>query len=148
MARVLPKIPSSRLSPKRRVKRTEPALGLRLISLQPRLEPKELLEFEYRVQRVNAEDLERLEVSVIWQTEGKGTSELGVHYFKSLDGPELEAVLGRPHTVVTTLPAAPLSFSGELFSIRWCMRLRLFLNEGREYSVEREFILGQLGSDL
>ena len=145
MARVLPKIPSRRLSTQRRlIRRTEPALGLRLLSLQPRLEPKELLEFEYRVQRVAAEEIERLEVSVLWLTEGKGTTDLGVHFFASFDGQQLESIVSKPQLIVTTLPTCPLTFAGDLFSIRWCIRLRLYLRDGSEYAAEREFALGHL----
>ena len=145
MARVLPKFPSRRLSAKRRVARTEPALGLRFLGLQPRFEPKELLEFEFRVQRVTLAEVDRLEISVMWYTEGKGTEDFGVHFFQSLSGDELASVIdGRPHPIVTTLPASPLSYEGRLLNIRWCTRLRLYLNDGREISAERPFYLGNL----
>ncbi len=145
MARVLPKFPSRRLSAKRRVARTEPALGLRFLGLQPRFEPKELLEFEFRVQRVTLAEVDRLEISVMWYTEGKGTEDFGVHFFQSLSGDELAPVIdGRPHPIVTTLPASPLSYEGRLLNIRWCTRLRLYLNDGREISAERPFYLGNL----
>lgn len=146
MAHVLPKFSSRRLSPRRSVKcRKEPALGLRLLSLQPRLEPKELLEFEYRVQRVLPDDVDRLEISVMWYTEGKGTTDFGVHLFENLTGDALtEALSGEPQPVVTTLPAAPLSYEGRLMSLCWCVRLRLYLNDGREVSAEKPFHMGHL----
>lgn len=146
MARVLPKFSSRRLSQRRNLKRRkEPALGLRLLSLQPRLEPNELLEFEYRVQRVTPEDVERLEVSVMWYTEGKGTTDFGVHLFESLEDDELAAVIdGEPQPIVTTLPSSPLSYEGKLMSIRWCVRLRLYMTDGREVSAEKPFYLGHL----
>ena len=146
MARVLPKFPSSRLSTQRCIaRRMEPALGLRLLSLQPRLEPVELLEFEYRVQRVPPEDVDRLEISVMWYTEGKGTEDFGVHLFKSITGEELSTVInGQSHPIVTTLPAAPLSYEGRLVSVRWCVRLRLYLSDGRTVSAEKPFYLGHL----
>lgn len=145
MARVLPKFPSRRLSAKRRVARTEPALGLRFLGLQPRFEPKELLEFEFRIQRVALEEVDRLEISVMWYTEGKGTEDFGVHLFQSLSGEEIAPVIdGRSHPIVTTLPASPLSYEGRLLNIRWCVRLRLYLNDGREISAEKPFYLGNL----
>ncbi len=145
MARVLPKFPSRRLSTQRRVARTEPALGLRFLGLQPRFEPAELLEFEFRVQRVTLAEVDRLEISVMWYTEGKGTEDFGVHLFQSLFGDELAPVIdGRPHPIVTTLPASPLSYEGRLLNIRWCTRLRLYLNDGREISAEKPFYLGNL----
>jgi hypothetical protein len=117
--------------------------------LQPRLEPKELLEFEYRVQRVQAEDVDRLEISVMWYTEGKGTEDFGVHLFESFSGDNLPAVLtGEPHLIVTTLPAAPLSYEGRLLNVRWCVRLRLYMKEGRTVSAEKPFYLGPLTREV
>lgn len=149
MARVLPKISSRRLSPRRRItRRTEPALGLRLLSLQPRLEPNELLEFEYRVQRVERHEVDRLEVSVMWLTEGKGTEDFGVHHFQSLPEEDLGEICdGKAVPMVTTLPSSPLSYEGRLLSIRWCIRLRLYLKDGREFNAERPFSVGHLAQE-
>ena len=150
MANVLPKFSSRRL-PQRRtlVGRTEPALGLRVLSLQHALEPGEILEFEYCIQRVSAELIDRLEVSVAWFTEGKGSEDIGVHCFESLSRSDLSrGALSEPRQCVTTLPATPLSFEGRLFKIRWCIRLRLFLSNGREISAEQPFYLGHLTAEV
>ena len=150
MARVLPKFPSSRVSPQRRIaRRTEPAVGLRLLALQPRLEPNDLLEFEYRIQRVRAEEVDRLEVCVMWYTEGKGTEDFGVHLFESLTGPECESVInGKPHPTVTTLPSSPLSYEGKSLKVRWCVRLHLYLKDGRKVAAEKTFTLGHLAIEV
>lgn len=145
MAIVLPKFPRRRLSSRRLKRAIEPALGLRLHTLQPRLEPLELLEFEYSVRRVDFAHVDRLEVSVVWQTDGKGTQDFGVHYFESLNGSELsEAFDDGPRLVATTLPSSPLSFDGELLSIKWCVRLRLYMDDNREIAAEQPFCLGHL----
>jgi len=146
MAIVLPKFPRRRLSPQRRLtRRSEPALGLRLLALQPGLEPLELLEFEYRIQRVLLDEVDRLEVSVVWYTEGKGTEDLGVHYFQSHSREELRSGSSdQPTHVATTLPASPLSYEGRLLKVRWCVRLRLYMNDGREIASEQPFYLGHL----
>lgn len=150
MARVLPKISSRRVPPKRGVgQRSEPALGLRLLGLQPRLEPHELFEFEYRVRRVKAEAVDRVEISVAWQTEGKGSEDMGVHLFRSLSGDDAGKILdGRPQVVVTTLPGSPLSYSGQILSIKWCVRLRVYLQDGREFTCEKPFELGHLSFEV
>lgn len=147
MAIVLPKFPRRRLSAQRRVarRRPEPALGLRLLSLQAGLEPKEALEFEYCVRRVVADDVDHLEISVMWYTEGKGSDDFGVHFFQSLSGDELSEVFDeQAKRVRTVLPASPLSYEGQLLTIRWCVRLRLYLTDGREVSAEQPFYLGHL----
>ena len=38
--------------------------------------------------------------------------------------------------VRTRLPNSPLSYSGAILCIRWCVRLRLFLRRGRDYVLE------------
>ncbi len=81
----------------------------------------------------------------MWRTEGKGTEDFGVHHFQSLPEEDLSEVCsGNPIPIVTTLPSSPLSYEGRLLSIRWCVRLRLYLKDGREFSAERPFTLGHL----
>ncbi|MEM7474241.1 MAG: hypothetical protein AAF483_04555 [Planctomycetota bacterium] len=108
-----------------------------------------MLEFEFRVQRVARDEVDRLEISVVWYTEGKGTEDLGVHLFQALSAEELSSVLdGKPHPIVSTLPSCPLSYEGRLLNIRWCVRLRLYLNDGREFSSEKPFYLGHLTREV
>ena len=150
MASVLPKFSSRRVSsPGRTVaSRAEPAVGLRLLSLQPALLPGELLEFEYSIQRVSAQLIDHIEVSVAWFTEGKGGEDFGVHHFERRARAELvKSALSQPRRVATALPVAPLSFEGRLFKIRWCIRLRLFLVDGREIAAEQPFYLGTVTTE-
>ncbi|MCA9193699.1 MAG: hypothetical protein KDB03_18130 [Planctomycetales bacterium] len=123
--------------------------------LQPAVEPGEMLEFEYTLQRVEPQQIDRLEISVVWYTEGKGSEDIGVHHFESVAGPEglksgelpLESMLG-PRQVVCQLPQGPLSYEGRIIKIRWCARLRLFLRDGREISAEKPFYLGHLTREV
>lgn len=150
MADVLPEFPSRRLSTRRTVAgRTEPALGLRVVSLHSGFLPGDLLEFEYSIQRISAQRIERLEISVAWYTEGKGSEDFGVHHFESHTRAQLvRKALSQPRRTSTLLPGAPLSFEGRLFKIRWCIRLRLFLADGREITTEHPFYLGTLTKEL
>jgi hypothetical protein len=147
VAIVLPKFPSRRLSVKRKVAaRTEPAVGIRLLSLQQGLEPGETLDFEYCLKRVSLDTIDRLELSVMWYTEGKGSEDLGVHLFQKLTREQLAEglPLDEPRHVSTVLPSHPLSYEGRLMKIRWCIRLRLYLDNGREITAEKPFYLGHL----
>ena len=150
MAIVLPKFSSRRLPQRRSVAvRTEPAVGIRLLNLQPALEPNEELEFEYRIERVAPELIDRLEISIAWKTEGKGSEDLGVHFFRSATQEELGAdVLASGQRLSARMPLTPLSYEGRLFKIRWCIRLRLFLNDGREIATEQPFYLGNLTTEV
>ncbi len=146
MAIVLPKFPSRRLSTRRSIAvRTEPAVGLRLLTLQQAMEPREALEFEYCLKRVTAVMVDRLEVSVMWSTEGKGSEDLGVHHFECVTREQLsDRPLTQARSISTVLPSHPLSYEGRLMKIRWCIRLRLYLSDGREICAEQPFYLGHL----
>ncbi len=150
MAIVLPKFPSRRLSTRRSIAvRSEPAIGLRLLSLQQGLEPAETLSFEYCLKRVTSAMIDRLEVSVMWCTEGKGCEDLGVHLFESFTREQLAGQpLQQAREVSTLLPAYPLSYEGRLMKIRWCVRLRLYLSDGREITAEQPFYLGHLTREV
>jgi hypothetical protein len=109
------------------------------------MEPGETLDFEFCIQRVSADLIDRLEVSVGWYTEGKGSEDRGVLFFKSLPRSELsQSPLSEGYRLETVLPTSPLSFEGRLFKLRWCIRLRLFLSDGRQISAEHPFYLGHL----
>lgn len=146
MAIVLPKFSNRRPSAARSVARKhEPAIAVRLLTLQPALEPGEQLEFEYSLQRVTPEQIDGLEVSVMWYTEGKGSEDIGVHLFQRLTGDELKDLpFEEPRKLSTRLPASPLSYEGRLLKLRWCIRLRLFLVGGKEVTAQRTFYLGHL----
>ncbi len=150
MADVPPKLSGRSVSLGRTIAgRTEPALGLRLLSLQPALLPGEDLEFEFSIQRISAQRIDHVELSVVWYTEGKGSQDIGVHHFESYPRSELvKQALSQPRKVSSKLPSSPLSFEGRLFKIRWCVRLRLFLADGREISAEQPFYLGNVTTDL
>ena len=83
MAIVLPKFPRRGTSPRERfARRTEPAIGLKLLSLHAGLDPGDTLDFEFSIHRVPAEKIDGLEASVLWCTEGKGSEDIGVHFFE------------------------------------------------------------------
>lgn len=150
MANVLQKFSNRRTSTTRpATRRSEPNLGLRLLSLQPGLEPGDSLEFEYAVNRVEPQLVESLEISVMWYTEGKGSEDIGVHLFQKIDHEALTATpLDFPRRLSCQLPASPLSFEGRLLKIRWCVRLRLFLIDGRKLTADKRFYLGHLTKEL
>jgi hypothetical protein len=150
VAIVLPKFSRRGASSgERSTRRTEPAIGLRLLSLHPGLEPGDTLDFEFSIHRVPAESIDGLEASVLWTTEGKGSEDIGVHFFERLSGSQLsERPLPEPHVLSTRLPLCPLSYEGRLMKIRWCVRLRLFLHGGREISAEQPFYLGNVTREV
>ncbi len=102
----------------------------------------------WRVSRVTLDRLEAIEVSVLWHTEGKGDEDLHVHHFQRLDENHIRRLgLADEQALKCDLPVTPLSYHGRLISVRWCIRLRLFLADGREVVTERPFHLVSPGSD-
>ena len=107
-------------------------------------EPRDSLGVTYEVAGVEAERMRALERSILWYTEGKGEEDLGVHFFERIaDASQLPAVL--PQGVFSTqLPASPLSYEGVIVKVRWCVRLRVFFEAGRDFVSEHVFSLGRI----
>ena len=102
----------------------------------------ETLSLTWRVSRVALDQLSAIEVSVLWHTEGKGDEDLHVHHFCRLDENQIRrAGLADQQSLNCELPVTPLSYNGRLISVRWCVRLRLFLSNGREIVAEQPFHL-------
>ncbi len=122
---------------------------IRLLGLQPAYMPGDTLEFEYRVANVPAAKIVAVEVSVCWLTEGKGTEDLGVHFFQRLTGNSLSAIdWSIAQRIQCPLPASPVSYEGKLMKISWCVRVRFYLNDGTELMAQQPFYLGTLTREV
>ena len=123
----------------------EPLLSIRLRDQRHPYQPGDELECEYQLDALDAADIQSLEASVLWHTEGKGDEDLGVHYFERLSPNDVEArdlrALRLLHTV---LPNSPLTYPGVTLKIRWCVRVRAFLRRGKEVFFEQPFVLGHI----
>lgn len=110
--------------------------------------PGEALAGECRLDGVPLDEVEAIEISTLWYTEGKGDEDMAVHDFRRLS-PETDVPeqpwpdLRRPVRFSTVLPNSPLSYHGAIFKIRWCVRVRVFLAD-REVLGQREFKLGNV----
>ena len=119
-----------------------PRLTLALDQADEVLYPGETLSGSYSVTGLDAGHLRAVELSVMWQTEGKGDENLGVHYFWRREPQEGSDDIASG-TWSTVLPKSPLSYHGVLFRIVWLVRLRIFLR-GKDLSDDRMFQLGNL----
>jgi len=105
--------------------------------------PGELLSGEYRLEGVARKQIKAIEVSVLWTTDGKGEPDFSVHFFQRLSAEEGDWIDCRgPGRFSTVLPAGPLSYEGEIVKVRWCVRVRAFLQQGKEIVGELPFRLG------
>ena len=72
----------------------------------------------------------------------QGDEDLHVHHFHRLADDQLRRVgLADEQSTHCALPATPLSYQGHLISLRWGVRVRIFLADGREIVAEQPFHL-------
>lgn len=100
------------------------------------------LTLAWRVSRVTHDSLAAIEISVLWYTEGKGDTDLYVHHFQRFEEEQIRrSDLADEQSLACMLPATPLSYHGRLIRLRWCVRMRLFLSDGREIVTDQPFYL-------
>ncbi len=123
----------------------EPEIIIRLDEDGQIYSPGATLSGKYRIEAVEGASLQAVEVSVLWYSEGKGDEDLAVHEFwrKDADSGELGNPR-RPDRFSTTLPLSPLSYDGQIVKIRWCVRVRVIFNRGRDLVAQRLFRLGNV----
>ena len=120
----------------------EPLLSLHIRSANGVFHPGDRLECEYQVDAVQPLDIQAVEASVMWCTEGKGDEDFGVHYFERYTpGDAIDGDLRHLHLLRTDLPNSPLSYNGAIVKIRWCVRVRLFWGRRKEIYADRFFQL-------
>jgi hypothetical protein len=103
----------------------------------------EPLSGEFQIDAIDAGELRALELSILWYTEGKGDEDIGVHHFERWTDEEASGQsLVELRKFNVALPNSPLSYEGVLVKIRWCVRVRVFLKNGREFYAELPFRLG------
>jgi hypothetical protein len=127
----------------------DPLLSLCIVGTKRNFSAGDELVCEYQVDAVDPADIQAVEASVLWYTEGKGEEDMGVHFFeRRLPNDAEDADLRPMRRFRTRLPSSPLSYTGAILSIRWCVRLRLFLRRGREFVLEQPFTLGAVPAAL
>ncbi|MCA9216227.1 MAG: hypothetical protein KDB27_24330 [Planctomycetales bacterium] len=121
----------------------EPLISIQIQGDQKFLLPGDVMTCDYQIDAVAKDDLQAVEVSVMWHTEGKGDEDLGVHYFERRVPADVEDHdLRAWRRFETIMPNSPLSYDGELLKVFWCVRVRAFLRQGRQFSAELPFQLG------
>jgi hypothetical protein len=124
---------------------TEPLLSLCLAGTRREFAAGDELVCEYQIDAIEAAEIQAVEASVLWYTEGKGEEDMGVHFFeRRLPADADEGDLRPMRRIRMRLPNSPLTYSGAILSIRWCVRLRLFARRGREFVLEEPFTIGSV----
>jgi len=121
----------------------QPRVNISLDEPSRAYRPGDVLTGQFTLDDAGSTDVRSIEISVLWHTEGKGDEDMSVHFFQRAqprDGESLEN--GQPHRFSTILPNSPLSYSGFIVKICWCVRVRVFLAQGKELTLEVPFRVG------
>ena len=123
----------------------EPLISIQWLGAGRNFEPGEKLAFAYQIDAIDPAEIAAVETSVLWYTEGKGDEDLSVHFFdRRVPSDAVDGDLRSLRRLECELPASPLSYQGFLFKIRWCVRVRVFLKGGRDFSTDEVFQLGSV----
>ena len=123
----------------------EPLISLCFVGPRRAFAAGDEFEAEYQIDACPSEDIQAIEAAVLWYTEGKGDEDLGVHYFERRTPADAEDGDLRPlRRFHIKLPNSPLSYSGAIVAIKWCIRVRLFLTKGRQSVSEQPFTVGSV----
>ena len=107
-------------------------------------DPGEWVTVEYCIEGLNGERPRALERSALWYTEGKGEEDLGVHSFERFATADTIDRVVPEGTFAIQLPTSPLSYEGVIVKIRWCIRLRVYFESGRDHVSEHVFNVGRV----
>ncbi|NDC62446.1 MAG: hypothetical protein EBZ59_00300 [Planctomycetia bacterium] len=132
------------MSPVREPSRINPEVTVQFDHPDRIYEPSGAIGIRYRIEVGDDERIRAIEHSMLWYTEGKGEEDMGVHFFERF--PERGRLRGGGTTgsFATHLPASPFSYEGLIVKIRWCVRVRIFLEGGRDFVSEHVFSLGRI----
>ncbi|GAA4440804.1 MULTISPECIES: hypothetical protein [Bremerella] len=124
---------------------TEPKIEITLDRPSRAYLPDEELVASFEISGIRPADVQAIEASVLWYTEGTGEEDLATHDFRRLLPLDRnDADLTKKRKFQTRLPRSPLSYQGLIVKIRWAIRVRVFMQQGREYMAEVPFRLGEL----
>lgn len=122
-----------------------PAISLKLDAATGAYQPGERLGGHFLVESAAPWPVASAELSLLWYTAGQGDEDFAVHYFERyVDEPERPLDLRLPHRFAAVLPPSPLSYDGRIVKVCWCVRLRVFPQQGPEVVQEISFRLGEI----
>jgi hypothetical protein len=120
-----------------------PLIEIELAEDRNQFAPGDFLMCEYRLRAVEGLVVNAIETSVLWIAGGKGSEDIGVHFFQRISKDAINpTMLQGPHRISTVLPNSPLSYPGMIVQVRWCIRVRMFYGDELELNQDHGFILG------
>ena len=123
---------------------SRPIVRLKICNPKPVFRPGDVLECECSVNALEPIELQAVETSVVWLTEGKGDEDMGVHFFDRRNKSDVrDGDLGMLYRFKTQLPNSPLTYDGKLIKLVWVIRVCVFYDRGKEIRFDQSFCLGQ-----
>lgn len=107
-------------------------------------EPAAPFEIRYEADGLGDDPPKAVEHCVLWFTEGKGEEDLGVSFFERVVDRGRLPPAAPSGQFSCRLPRSPLTYEGVIVKIRWCVRIRFFFENGRDFVSEHEFLVGRL----
>lgn len=98
----------------------------------------------FRVLTPESLPVDRVELSVLWYTDGKGDMDEDVIHNQILAPGETLAA-DRAFAFQVPLPDRPWSYSGRVIKIHWVVRVRVYPASGKPWGGEEEFRLHPAG---
>jgi hypothetical protein len=118
---------------------------LKLDSAAGEYRPGQRLCGQFLAEGASAWPVRSAELSIVWYTAGQGEEDFDVHHFERfVDEPGRRLDLRLPRAFSVALPPSPLSYDGRIVKICWCVRLRVFPQQGPEVVEEAAFRLGNV----
>lgn len=99
---------------------------------EKRLRPGGVVRGKVTLDPLAGDESNRVELSVLWETAGKGDTDLGLVLFRELSG-RGEFPFEAP------LPLLPLSYDGGILSITWLVRVRRLRTLSADEIVDEPF---------
>ena len=84
----------------------------------------------------------KVELSVLWETAGKGDTDMGVRLLHSVLSDDDPARGNSEHPFEARLPLLPVSYTGTLIKLRWLVRVRRLRPFAEDFVVEEEVFVG------
>lgn len=102
--------------------------------------PGDIITGKYSLANWINEELQAIELTLLWYTAGQGEEDFCVHSFQrhELNASEQASL---DCSFESVLPASPLSYDGQIVKVCWAVRLKGFFKQGRTKVVEVPFWL-------
>jgi hypothetical protein len=110
---------------------------------QGAVRPGAMLRGGFRLNTPEPLPVRRVELTVMWYTEGKGTQDTGViHHQVCAENETLTAERAFPFEV--RMPLVPWSYHGTLIKIRWTVRVRVYPALALDFGGDEDFVVQPL----